>query len=158
MTVSKLIEDYGIIGNTISAALVGPRRFDRLALPAALRLGEACFAALLGGPEHGRWLLAPEDPACRISRRYVSGTAVLETHFETAAGSLHAYRFHAAHRRRGESRRCAHCAWRTGRSSMVMELVLRFNYGQAVPWVRAATTASALSPGRTRSNCTPALR
>jgi hypothetical protein len=83
---SKPIEDYGIIGNMISAALVSrDGSIDWLCLP---RFDSgACFAALLGGPEHGRWLLTPEDPARRISRRYIPGTAVLETRFETATGA-----------------------------------------------------------------------
>ena len=132
---SKRIEDYGIIGNMISAALVGrDGSIDWLCLP---RFDSAaCFASLLGGPEHGRWLLAPQDPTCRISRRYLPGTAVLETRFETATGACTLVDFmpltddeekvDVVRIVRGES----------GEVPMHMELVLRFNYGQAVPWVR----------------------
>ena len=82
---SKPLEDYGLIGNLISAALVGrDGSIDWLCLP---RFDSAaCFAALLGGPQHGRWLIAPEDRTCRTSRRYLRGTAVLETRFETHSG------------------------------------------------------------------------
>jgi hypothetical protein len=48
----------------------------------------ACFAALLGGPERGRWIIAPRDPKGRVSRRYLSGTLVLETTFETPEGAV----------------------------------------------------------------------
>src|SRR5688500_5720000 len=84
---SKPIEDYGLIGNMISAALVArDGSIDWLCLPHFD--SAACFAALLGGPEHGRWLLAPADERARSSRRYLSDTAILETLFETAGGAV----------------------------------------------------------------------
>src|SRR5690606_7394827 len=82
---SKRIEDYALIGNMISAALVArDGSIDWLCLP---RFDSpACFAALLGGPEHGRWLIAPK--AAHDARRcYKQGTAVLETTFETRDGT-----------------------------------------------------------------------
>jgi GH15 family glucan-1,4-alpha-glucosidase len=132
---SKPIEDYGIIGNMISAALVSrDGSIDWLCLP---RFDSgACFAALLGGPKHGRWLLAPEDPTCRISRRYIPGTAVLETRFETATGACTLTDFMPLtdNEEKVDVVRIVRGVW--GEVSMSMELILRFNYGQAVPWVR----------------------
>jgi GH15 family glucan-1,4-alpha-glucosidase len=132
---SQLIEDYGIIGNMISAALVSRGgSIDWLCLP---RFDSgACFAALLGGPEHGRWLLAPEDPACRISRRYVRGTAVLETRFETTTGACTLIDFMPLTDDEEKVDVVRIVRGERGEVSIGMELVLRFNYGQAVPWVR----------------------
>src|SRR2546423_4063160 len=81
------IEDYALIGDCHSAALINRNAsIDWLCLP---RFDSgACFAALLGTPEHGRWQLAPETEVVRISRRYRPNTLVLETDFETASGSV----------------------------------------------------------------------
>ncbi len=81
------IEDYAIIGNCESAALVGrDGSIDWLGLP---RFDSpACFAALLGGPQHGRWLIAPTTAATRITRRYRGHTLILETAFETPDGAV----------------------------------------------------------------------
>src|SRR5690606_23730705 len=82
---SKPIEDYGLIGNMISAALVArDGSIDWLCLP---RFDSAaCFAALLGTPEHGRWKITAQGDQVSITRRYLPDTAVLETRFETAEG------------------------------------------------------------------------
>jgi GH15 family glucan-1,4-alpha-glucosidase len=132
---SKPIEDYGIIGNMISAALVSrDGSIDWLCLP---RFDSAaCFAALLGGPNHGRWLLTPEDPACRISRRYVPGTAVLETRFETATGACTLADFMPLTDDEEKVDVVRIVRGVSGEVAMIMELILRFNYGQAAPWVR----------------------
>ena len=82
---SRPIEDYGIIGNAYTAALVSrDGSIDWLCLPRFD--SELVFAALLGEPKHGRWLLAPEDPEARCSRAYRGETGILETRFETAEG------------------------------------------------------------------------
>src|SRR6476646_5585105 len=83
---SKPLEDYGVIGNLMSAALVSrDGSIDWLCLP---RFDSApCFAALLGGPQHGRWVIAPAGPGSTVTRRYVPDTAVLETTFETETGA-----------------------------------------------------------------------
>src|SRR3954453_23495386 len=82
---SKPIEDYGLIGNMNTAALVArDGSIDWLCVPRFD--SDACFAALLGGPEHGRWLIAPEGDVKRVTRRYLPGTAILETTFETVQG------------------------------------------------------------------------
>ncbi|MGH7315172.1 MAG: glycoside hydrolase family 15 protein, partial [Candidatus Rokuibacteriota bacterium] len=132
---SKPIEDYGLIGNMISAALVGrDGSIDWLCLP---RFDSAaCLAALLGGPEHGRWLLAPEDSTGRVSRRYVPGTAVLETRFETETGAVTLFDFMPLTEDEEKVDVVRIVRGERGEVSMGMELILRFNYGQAVPWVR----------------------
>lgn len=81
------IEDYALIGDCHTAALVGrDGSIDWLCLP---RFDSgACFAALLGGPEYGHWLIAPRDEVRQVRRCYRDGTLVLETEFETSEGSV----------------------------------------------------------------------
>src|ERR1700704_187319 len=81
------IENYALVGDCHTAALVGSDgSIDWLCLP---RFDSgACFAALLGSPEHGRWLLAPMDPITPQRRRYRSNTLILETEYETAGGAV----------------------------------------------------------------------
>ena len=81
------IEDYALIGDCESAALVGmDGSIDWFCVP---RFDSpACFAALLGTPEHGRWLLSPTGGVRRVRRRYRENTLVLETEFETDSGSV----------------------------------------------------------------------
>ncbi len=132
---SKPLEDYGLIGNMISAALVArDGSIDWLCLP---RFDSAaCFAALLGGPEHGRWQIAPKAADCRITRRYLPGTAVLETRFETATGAVTLTDFMplTEDEERVDVVRIVQGV--EGEVAMAMDLVLRFNYGRAMPWVR----------------------
>src|ERR1700732_3513867 len=79
------IEDYALIGDCKSAALVGrDGSVDWLCWPRFD--SSACFAALLGTPENGRWLVAPKEAPLAVRRRYCPGTLVLETEFETATG------------------------------------------------------------------------
>ena len=81
-SLSCRIEDYGLIGDCETAALVGrDGSIDWLCWP---RFDSgACFAALLGMPEHGRWQIAPADPGAKVTRRYRDDTLVLETEFTT---------------------------------------------------------------------------
>ena len=80
------IEDYAMIGDLGTAALVGrDGSIDWLCWPRFD--SDACFAALLGKPEHGRWLIAPQDGAARVTRRYRPNTLILETRFETDDGA-----------------------------------------------------------------------
>jgi GH15 family glucan-1,4-alpha-glucosidase len=127
------IEDYALIGDCETAALVArDGSIDWLCWP---RFDSpACFAALLGGPEHGRWLLAPVDAAPRVSRRYTEGgTLILETDYETVDGAITIIDFMPPRNAASDLVRIA--IGRRGKVAMRTELTLRFDYGSAVPWV-----------------------
>ena len=126
------IEDYALLGDCESAALVSrDGSVDWLCWP---RFDDAaCFAALLGTSEHGRWLLAPRDAGARVSRRYVPDTIVLETEWETADGAVTVYDFMPVRDDTPDLVRLV--VGRRGRVAMRTELVVRFAYGTAVPWV-----------------------
>ena len=127
------IEDYAVIGDTQTVALVGRNgSIDWLCFP---RFDSgACFAALLGTPDHGRWLIAPSDPVQATRRRYRDGTLVLETEFETAAGVV---RLVDCMPPRGHDPDVARLVEGvSGEVRMRSELALRFDYGSVVPWVR----------------------
>jgi GH15 family glucan-1,4-alpha-glucosidase len=134
-SVSKPLEDYGLIGNMISAALVcADGSIDWLCLP---RFDSpACFAALLGTSDNGRWLVAPKDKKYRSSQRYVTDTAVLETRFETASGAVTVTDFMPLSQDEERVDLVRLVRGERGEVAMFAELVLRFNYGQVVPWVR----------------------
>jgi len=125
------IEDYALIGDCKSAALVSREgsidwfccpRFD----------SEACFAALLGRREHGRWLIAPRAQA-RITRRYRPNTLVLETYFETEEGAATLIDFMPLSGHHSTIVRLV--TGTRGKVTMGTELILRFGYGAIVPWV-----------------------
>ena len=81
------IQDYALIGDCETAALVGNNgSIDWLCWPDFS--SPACFAALLGTAENGRWLLGPRQPVKQVTRRYRDRTLILETEFETATGVL----------------------------------------------------------------------
>ena len=126
------LEDYALIGDTHTAALVGrDGSIDWLCLP---RFDSgACFAALLGEPDHGRWLLAPSDPM-RARRRYRGDTLVLDTEHETRDGAVRVTDFMTP--RRGQARVVRIVEGLRGEVMMRSELCLRFDYGLAVPWLR----------------------
>jgi GH15 family glucan-1,4-alpha-glucosidase len=127
------IEDYALIGDCETAALVSRHgSVDWLCLP---RFDSAaCFAALLGTPEHGRWLLAPAVPVTATRRWYRGPTAVLETEFTTADGVVSVIDFMPVRSGRADLVRIV--VGRRGKVAMRMELVIRFDYGSVVPWVR----------------------
>ncbi|WP_093380757.1 glycoside hydrolase family 15 protein [Variovorax sp. OV329] len=130
---SQPIEDYALIGDCHTAALVGRNgSIDWLCLPRFD--APACFAALLGGPEHGRWLVAPVKEPRRVTRRYRPGTLVLETTFETAEGAVRITDCMPMSNGRADVLRMVEGL--RGRVPMHMELVMRFDYGSIVPWVR----------------------
>ena len=129
---SKLIEDYALIGDCLSGALVGRvGSIDWLCWPRFD--SDACFAALLGTARHGRWLLAPAERAVGVSRSYRGDTMVLETVFETTEGTVAVIDFMPTGR--GSSSIVRRVEGRVGRVSVRMELTLRFEYGSATPWV-----------------------
>ena len=125
------IEDYAMIGDCRTAALVSRDgsidwfccpRFD----------SDACFAALLGSREHGRWSIAPRAEAS-VTRRYRPNTLVLETHFETEEGAATLIDFMPSGDRHSTIMRLL--VGTRGKVTMGTELILRFGYGAVVPWV-----------------------
>jgi GH15 family glucan-1,4-alpha-glucosidase len=148
------IEDYALIGDLQSAALVGrDGSLDWLCLP---RFDSgACFAALLGKPEHGRWLLAPAGEVRRVNRRYRSGTLILETEFETVDGSATVIDFMPVREQAPDVVRLV--VGRRGQVRMRMELIIRFDYGSVVPWVqRHEGNLRAIAGPNMLRLCTPA--
>ena len=144
------IEDYAIIGNCETAALVGrDGSIDWLCIP---RFDSAaCFAALLGTAEHGRWQVAPAVPVRAVRRRYRPGTLVLETEFETDDGRRRADRLHADRATprpgpdgRGQARRRPHA----GRAGPPAGLRVADSVGAP-----ARPTGSARSAAPTPSGC-----
>ncbi|TAK87122.1 MAG: glycoside hydrolase family 15 protein [Betaproteobacteria bacterium] len=126
------IEDYALIGDCESAALVArDGSIDWLCWP---RFDSpACFAALLGGPQHGRWKICPAAEKHSSTRRYRGRTLILETDFETAEGAVTVVDFMPVRSRTPHLLRMV--VGRRGRVAMHMQLVLRFDYGASVPWV-----------------------
>ena len=132
------IEDYAVIGNCETIALVGRNgSIDWLCWP---RFDSpACFAALLGAEQNGRWLIAPVA-ACRSERHYRPGTLVLETSFTTADGKVTVIDCMRRHGRRADLIRVVRGD--AGRVRVRQQLIVRFDYGAIVPW------ASRLEDGR----------
>jgi GH15 family glucan-1,4-alpha-glucosidase len=131
-TVSTPLEDYALIGDCETAALLSRAgSIDWLCWP---RFDSpACFAALLGGPEHGRWLIEAADQRARLTRRYRDHTLILETRIETQDGVVLLIDFMPPRGRNSDIVRLVR--GEKGRVRMRMELVLRFDYGRSVPWV-----------------------
>jgi len=127
------IEDYALIGDLQTAALVSREgsvdwccfpRFD----------SGACFAALLGDPDNGRWLVAPEGDVKRTTRRYRSDTLILETVHQTDSGTVRVIDFMPP---RGEAPDIVRIVeGLDGEVPMRSELVIRYDFGHIVPWVR----------------------
>lgn len=129
------IEHYAMIGDLHTAALVGKDgSIDWLCLPRFD--SRACFAALLGGPDQGRWLLAPKGKITRVTRRYRADSLVLETDFRTPRGSVRVTDFMPVSDERWDVVRIVEGL--SGKVTLRMELVVRFDYGSIIPWVRRA--------------------
>ncbi|HEY4340677.1 MAG TPA: glycoside hydrolase family 15 protein [Steroidobacteraceae bacterium] len=126
------IEDYALIGDCTTAALVGANgSIDWLCWP---RFDSgACFAALLGHSKHGRWSINPAGEISAITRMYLKDTVILETLFETAEGTVALIDFMPVNQ--GASSVIRIVEGRRGRVAMRMNLTLRFDYGSSVPWV-----------------------
>jgi len=134
------IEDYGIIGDCETVALVGRNgSIDWLCVPRFD--SDACFASLLGTPSNGRWLLAPTSAIKNTSRKYRDHTLILETRYETADGAVTVIDFmrprsdHSSNSSTGDADLIRIVRGETGNVRMGMELTLRFDYGLSVPWI-----------------------
>ena len=138
------IEHYALVGDCHTAALVGnDGSIDWLCLP---RFDSgACFAALLGGPEHGRWLLAPAVRPYQVQRMYRGDGLILETQFATEAGRVRVIDFMPLSDKRWDIVRIVEGI--TGQVDVCMELIIRFDYGSIVPWVHQAGGALVLTAG-----------
>jgi GH15 family glucan-1,4-alpha-glucosidase len=128
------IEDYALIGDLHTAALVSDGcSIDWCCLP---RFDSgACFSALLGGPEHGRWLLAPVAEAL-CTRRYRHDTLILETVLESDNGSVRVIDFMPPRGAAPDIVRIVEGL--DGEVEMLSELIIRYDFGRIVPWVRRA--------------------
>jgi GH15 family glucan-1,4-alpha-glucosidase len=127
------IEDYALLSDLQTAALVSREGSIDWACFPRFDSG-ACFAALVGGPEHGRWLLAPTLRPRRLERRYRHDTLVLDTTFETDEGAVRVIDFMPP---RGEAPDIVRIVeGLDGHVAMRSELVIRYDFGSIVPWVR----------------------
>jgi GH15 family glucan-1,4-alpha-glucosidase len=131
--VSSRIEQYAMVGDTQTAALIGDDgSVDWMCAP---RFDSgACFAALLGDENHGRWLIAPAAGGRATRRRYRDHTLVLETEFETAEGAVRIIDFMPIRDQTVDVMRIVEGL--RGHVPMQMHLTIRFDYGQTIPWVR----------------------
>ncbi len=138
------IERYALIGDLHTAALVGADgSIDWLCLP---RFDSpACFAALLGTPEHGRWQIAPQAKINAVRRRYRRNTLILETEFDTDEGSVRLTDFMPQSSERWDAVRIVEGL--RGQVALRMELVVRFDYGSIVPWVRRVGDVMLITAG-----------
>jgi GH15 family glucan-1,4-alpha-glucosidase len=129
---SLCIEDYAIVGDCQTTALIGRNgSIDWLCWPRFD--SDACFAALVGTPEHGRWIITPLGDAVHVRRRYRPDTLILETHFESREGAATLIDFMPP--RDARSHLVRRVVGERGRLRFATELVLRFGYGEIVPWV-----------------------
>ena len=135
------IEDYGLLGDCETAALVGrDGSIDWLCWPAFD--SDACFAAILGTRKNGRWLIAPADAEASTSRRYWDNTLILETRFETDGGIVALIDFMPPRGKASDVVRLVRGV--KGKVKMRMQLVIRFGFGVDIPWVKRTEDGSAL--------------
>ena len=135
------IEDYGLIGDCETAALVGrDGSIDWLCWPAFD--SDACFAALLGTSKEGRWLIAPTEKIAKTTRRYWGDTLILETRFETETGTVVVIDFMPPRGKASDIVRLVRGV--RGRTKLRMELVIRFGFGTDIPWVKQSEDGSGI--------------
>jgi GH15 family glucan-1,4-alpha-glucosidase len=156
--VSTPLEDYALIGDCETAALVSRAgSIDWLCWP---RFDSpACFAALLGTHDHGRWLIEAADPGARLTRRYRDDTLILETTVETPDGTVTVIDFMPPRGRNSDIVRLVR--GERGRVRMRTELILRFDYGRTIPWVNRlpdGTFRAIAGPDMVTLHTTVALR
>jgi len=133
LNVPSRIEDYALIGDCETAALVArDGSIDWFCVPRFD--GGACFAALLGEPKHGRWLIAPTGHVRSIRRRYRDETLILETEYETESGTVALIDWMPLRSQVPDIIRVVE--GRRGQVAMQLELIIRFDYGWIVPWVQ----------------------
>jgi GH15 family glucan-1,4-alpha-glucosidase len=131
----RRIEDYALIGDMQTAGLVSrDGSIDWMCLPHFD--SAACFAALVGTPEHGRWIITPAGGVATVSRRYRPATLVLETEFTTPDGAVRLVDCMPPRHEAPDIIRLVEGV--RGEVLMRLELVIRFDYGSIVPWVRRA--------------------
>ncbi|UPK37465.1 glycoside hydrolase family 15 protein [Bradyrhizobium sp. 186] len=141
---SQKIEDYALIGDCETAALVGRNgSIDWLCWPAFD--SDACFAAILGTRRNGRWLIAPTEDVTATSRRYLGNTLILETRLETKSGTVALIDFMPPRGKASDIVRLVRGV--SGTVKMRMELVIRFGFGVDIPWVRRCKDGSLLAIG-----------
>jgi GH15 family glucan-1,4-alpha-glucosidase len=143
--VPSKIEDYAIIGDTKTVALIDSSgSIDWWCAP---RIDSAAvFAALLGGPVNGRWLIAPKGEVTKVTRRYEPETLILETIFETATGTVSVSDFMPPYDGHSMIHRIVEA--RAGSVEMQMELIVRYEYGAITPWATATGDGLVLVAGR----------
>jgi GH15 family glucan-1,4-alpha-glucosidase len=130
---AERIEDYGLIGDMQTAALVGRSgSIDWLCFPRFD--SSSCFGALVGTPEDGRWLIAPAEGGTATGRRYREGTLVLESEWQTATGRVRVIDFMPPREASPDIVRIVEGL--EGRVEMRTELTIRFDYGNVIPWVQ----------------------
>jgi GH15 family glucan-1,4-alpha-glucosidase len=136
------IEDYGLIGDCETAALVGrDGSIDWLCWPAFD--SDACFAGLLGTHRNGRWLMAPAEEVTGTSRRYWDNTLILETRFQTADGTVALIDFMPPRGHASDVVRLVRGV--SGRVRIRMQLVIRFGFGAEIPWVKRTEDGAMLA-------------
>ena len=144
MSKQRRIEDYALLGDLQTAALVNREGSVDWACFPRFDSG-ACFAALLGTPHHGRWLLAPQEPVLRTERRYIPNTLILETTHTTASGQVRVTDFMPPRGDYPDIVRIVEGI--SGQVPMRSELIVRFDYGHIVPWVRHVEDARLITAG-----------
>jgi GH15 family glucan-1,4-alpha-glucosidase len=141
---AERIEDYALLGDLQTAALVG-RSGSVDWLPFPRFDSSSCFGALLGGREHGRWLLAPASGGPATDRCYRDGTLILESEWETPEGRVRVIDFMPPRERNPDIVRIVEGI--DGRVTMRTELVIRFDYGSTVPWLMRLDSRSLVAFG-----------